>query len=427
MNQGHFCTREHYRATRLLDCLYRMGRVMEQVQDRDALVTRILEEARALIRCEAASMARYAEAAEELEFAAATGGCDREILEWRLPLGTGVAGRVALERRGRIVNRPGGADGWFGGIDQATGFHTRNVAAVPIVRDGELIGVLEVVNRLGAEGFSADDLRMLQIFADQVALVLQVNDLIKSRREADRLNAVTVALADAGHSIKNLLHRVQFSASTIEEAARLRNWTLFDRSWSTLRRATDEMGDLVAAMLGRTDINCVHLREVDAAELALRLSEDFAETAEERGIDLRFCVPAGGVRWQLDARRVLHAARNLIENALDAIGEGGGSCIEVCVDVAPNGRELRLTVADDGPGIPDGVRRRVFDPFFSTKGARGTGLGLRNVRECVERHGGRADLFTESGRGSRFVLCFPSEATEESAVVTTRQLAVRTA
>jgi signal transduction histidine kinase len=72
-----------------------------------------------------------------------------------------------------------------------------------------------------------------------------------------------------------------------------------------------------------------------------------------------------------------------------------------------DGGQVLVTVADHGPGVPDSVRRRVFDPFFSTK-ARGTGLGLSICRQIVEEHGGRIRLLNRQGGGTRVVIELPA-------------------
>src|SRR5207237_6504302 len=73
----------------------------------------------------------------------------------------------------------------------------------------------------------------------------------------------------------------------------------------------------------------------------------------------------------------------------------------------PGAPWVRLSVADDGCGIPDDVKARIFDPFFSTK-ERGTGLGLAVVRQIVEAGGGRVEVHSEPGRGSRFEVWLPT-------------------
>jgi PAS domain S-box-containing protein len=100
------------------------------------------------------------------------------------------------------------------------------------------------------------------------------------------------------------------------------------------------------------------------------------------------------------------AITNLIFNAVDALPRGGAVHLVTYQD----GEHVVVDVCDTGEGIPKDVQARVFDPFFSTKGAHGTGLGLPQVRSIVERHGGSIELHSTPSRGTTFRLVFPTAA-----------------
>jgi len=96
---------------------------------------------------------------------------------------------------------------------------------------------------------------------------------------------------------------------------------------------------------------------------------------------------------------------NLIDNAIEATDRRGTIAIETARD-HPNGF-IRIVVADDGPGIPEGEREKLFLPYYSTKG-RGSGLGLAIVRRIVAEHGGSVDVTDNAPRGTRFTIELPS-------------------
>ncbi|MBL9088566.1 MAG: response regulator, partial [Planctomycetia bacterium] len=105
---------------------------------------------------------------------------------------------------------------------------------------------------------------------------------------------------------------------------------------------------------------------------------------------------------------------NLLKNALEAL-ENGGSIV---ISVTERGSHIVATVEDDGPGITAELRAKLFTPFFTTKGERGTGLGLCLSQQIVERHGGEIALDSAPGRGTRVNVTLPvaTEATGAASV-----------
>jgi two-component system NtrC family sensor kinase len=95
---------------------------------------------------------------------------------------------------------------------------------------------------------------------------------------------------------------------------------------------------------------------------------------------------------------------NLISNAIDAIGKEG----LVAVKSGRSGQELQVRISDNGPGIPDDLQKKVFDPFFSTKEkGKGTGLGLWISYSIIEKMGGAIDLRSKPGEGTTFTVKLP--------------------
>jgi len=118
------------------------------------------------------------------------------------------------------------------------------------------------------------------------------------------------------------------------------------------------------------------------------------------------------VRWQASSRFLAARAAdletalaNLVENAVRFSSPGGE--VRVVVAGGPPASVLSLRVEDDGPGVPEAQRGRLFERFFTTDTERGTGLGLAIVRSVAEAHGGTVQLDAATDRGAAFVMELP--------------------
>jgi signal transduction histidine kinase len=131
-----------------------------------------------------------------------------------------------------------------------------------------------------------------------------------------------------------------------------------------------------------------------------------ALTAKGIAHDLRLAEPLAPIR--ADEHQMQQLLLNLVSNAVDAMPGGG----RLRIETASGDGFVTLTVADSGPGIPPALRARVFKPFFTTKGAAGTGLGLAVCRSIVEVHHGTIELDSHSGAGATFVVRIPTPSEE---------------
>jgi signal transduction histidine kinase len=121
-------------------------------------------------------------------------------------------------------------------------------------------------------------------------------------------------------------------------------------------------------------------------------------------IELRAVLADPGPVMEADPTQIGQAVVNLAVNAIQAMPRGGS----LLVETARKGGEAVLLVADTGCGMSEEVKSRIFSPFFTTKGASGTGLGLPVTHGIVTDHGGSIDVESAPGCGSRFLLRFPA-------------------
>ncbi len=142
----------------------------------------------------------------------------------------------------------------------------------------------------------------------------------------------------------------------------------------------------------------------DVLESAL---ETFRDRAARSGIEIVRRFDAAG-RMQGDAEQLRRVVINLVSNAIDALEDGAAGPPEVRVSMGENlaATDVWVRIADNGRGIDDATRERIFDPFFTSR-ENGTGLGLALCRKIVDAHGGTIELESAPGEGTEFVLTFP--------------------
>ena len=115
---------------------------------------------------------------------------------------------------------------------------------------------------------------------------------------------------------------------------------------------------------------------------------------------------------QADPEGLHKALLNIVSNALDALQETPDARVTLSTTLETNGRWAQMTVQDNGPGIPTDIQQNIFKPFVSTKGSKGTGLGLAVCRKILREHGGDVILHSEPGHGAKFVLRLPLPASD---------------
>lgn len=243
---------------------------------------------------------------------------------------------------------------------------------------------------------------------------------VRSRDEighlAARFREMTGRLAEASELERNFLMTVSHELRTPLTAIRghveaLREGVAEDAearaaSLDVIGAEADRLSRLVGDLLDLAKLDARRFtlvrEEVDLGRLVEQAAQALGEEARSRGVALECRVEADSV-IETDGDRVLQVVTNLLANALQWTPDGG----TVSLSLGAAGGGVTVTVEDSGPGIPPEELERVFRPFWSRNG-QGTGLGLAIARELAQALGGRLELESELGRGSRFVLALPA-------------------
>lgn len=240
----------------------------------------------------------------------------------------------------------------------------------------------------------------------------RINELLQ--RLSYSLQSQRRFVADAAHQLRTPLAAVLLQAAAAERApdpgAARTALVALHRSVERAARLSQQL-----LSLARTDPEAAvgrAMQPVDLVALARRVGEDWIPQALERDVDFGLTVPAGAVRVQGDERLLAELLSNLIDNALrygvSRQGEGTSGHVTLVVEATPS---PGLSVQDDGPGIPEGERARIFERFYRLPQAsdEGCGLGLAIVAEIAQAHQAVVEVGAgHEGRGSRFTVRFPA-------------------
>jgi PAS domain S-box-containing protein len=226
--------------------------------------------------------------------------------------------------------------------------------------------------------------------------------------QSEKLTALGQLAGGIAHDFNNLLQAILGYAQLMKQNPT--NAELIERSLTVVESAAMDGSETVrriqqfARLRPDEQFVQVEINQIVQDAVAItrpRWEENIAR--ESRALELRLDLQAGALMQGRPAA-LSEVLTNLILNAMDAMPTGG--TLTIATRHTP-GREVRVTVSDTGVGMPETIRQRIFEPFYSTKGEAGSGLGLSMAYSIVRRHGGEIHVDSEPGVGTTFALTFP--------------------
>jgi signal transduction histidine kinase len=303
---------------------------------------------------------------------------------------------------------------FFRDADEASQFDTRTLLATPMLDRGELVGVLEVLNKVDGGTFTDFDMRVMEMFSSLAAAAVVSARLVEEKVRNERLAAIGQAVTGLSHYTKNIVTGLTSSADLIDMGLAQDNMHVLQRSWPVFRRSTKRIANFVQDMLTLSKPRVPARERCDMEEIIrdahLTMSELFVQKAVEVNIEIG---DVGGP-VMADSQGLYRCILNLLSNAADAVAIDKG---KVTLRAYRNDAgELCIECEDNGPGVPPEERELIFDLFFSTKGSRGTGLGLAVTHKIVQEHGGHVSVHPAPQGGALFVMVLPASVKPASEV-----------
>jgi signal transduction histidine kinase len=255
--------------------------------------------------------------------------------------------------------------------------------------------------------FSEEQLRLLVAIGSQAALAIENSRYQKALVKAERLAAMGQTIAMLSHHIKNILQGVRGGSYLIDLGLKDHNEDHVRKGWAIVEKNQNKIYQLVMDMLTFSKERQPVMKAGSLNETVAEVCELMHARAVECHVGLEVRLDENLPAATFDSEGIHRAVLNVVTNAIDAIEgiDGGNVIVETGFDAASD--VVFVSATDNGPGIPTEQLARIFNVFESTKGARGTGLGLAVSQKILREHGGEIAIETKPGFGCRFVLSWP--------------------
>ena len=392
-------------AHRNLKAIYKVNSVFNTTYDLSNLFEKIMEEIFEVTRADRGVLMVVDEQTHGLVPKAVR---NREPSE-KLILSRTIINQV-LSRGSGILTSDAMADDRFSSGESVMEFHIRSAMCVPIRSKEQTTGIIYVDSKVSSGTFSRSDLELLAALGIEAGVAIENTKLYEANVRAERLAVLGEALANLSHYIKNVLMCMQGGGQLVQKALDERNFTSLEKGWSIVRRNERKLSGLVMDMLSYCKERQPLYEACDLAEVVRDVIELSEPLLQEKAISIGHNADKSEVVVEADTEGLVRCLLNILTNAVDAVESGKGKIVITVGEEKP-AHEVFISVKDNGCGIPPDVLPRIFEPFSSTKGAKGTGLGLAVVNKTVKEHGGHIDVDTEVGGGSTFTIRLPASRT----------------
>jgi signal transduction histidine kinase len=327
---------------------------------------------------------------------------------------------VLREKQGVLVSDVA-RDQRFQAVQSIVRHGISEIICVPMKGRHETLGVLYLDARtpsrdpLGApipggkpaNKFTGDHLFLAGALAHQAALAVEETRYYQAMVQAEPLAAVGQTIAALSHHIKNILQGLRSGSEILKMGLQDMDAVLLQQGWKNIEKNQGRIYDLVMDMLSYSKEREPNVEATDLNAVAGEVLELLGPLAAEKGTQLVSKLAPQLPSCPADREGIHRAVLNVVGNALDAVEESEQPKVVVGTSVETDGAWVRVQVRDNGPGIAADKLGEIFRPFVSTKGARGTGLGLAVSRKVLREHGGDILVQSQPGKGSLFTLRLP--------------------
>ena len=403
-----------------LERLVRVSLMLNSTLSLEPLLETIIQVITELTDTEDCSILLFDEKTGELRFRAARRMRREELEHISVPLDNSVAGWIFRENKPLLIRDAQRDARFYQAVDEKLNFRTRSIIGVPLQVRGQVIGVLEAINKRGGKEMSWEDVNIMTTLAAQAAIAIENARLMEELQKAydklhelDRLKSDFISIA--AHELRTPLSLILGYASFLRTSATGQASEQLDIVLQSAMRLNSLIGDMVNLRHIQTGEVQLNLETFSLNDLVRVCIQEFLSLASAKQQTVGVNLPSLPLMLEADKQKLHLVLGNLLSNAVKFTPTGGR--IEVLVR-EHEGRAW-VCVRDTGIGIPRKEWERIFDRFYQVEPSlarryEGMGLGLSIAKGMVELHGGRIWVESEVGKGSNFIFHLPLRQTLHS-------------
>jgi signal transduction histidine kinase len=398
-----------------LSVMYRATQAISHIDDVEELLPRILQLVFESVTADRAALLLHD----------ARGDLQPKAVRWRhspppderLTISRTIMEHVRQTGQG-VITTDAPTDSRFEPSHSIVDFAIREALCVPIQGRHTTLGVLYAdaqgdIANLARENpsdrtrFTQEDLMLLVALGHQAGLAIENTRFYQAKIQAERLAAIGQTITTLSHHIKNILQGLRSGSYLIDLGLNQDDGSVIRRGWGIVEKNQAKIYDLVMDMLTFSkerepcfQVGNLNVTVADVLEL-------MQARAAGLGVHLESSTDLDMPSFPFDPEGIHRALLNIVTNAIEATTEIEGGRVLVTTQVDSDAGTARIVVSDNGPGIAPADLPGLFQPFASTKGTRGTGLGLPVSEKIVREHGGRLEIRSEAGQGATFTVELP--------------------
>ena len=240
---------------------------------------------------------------------------------------------------------------------------------------------------------------------------VHLEQLLREKSELqDHLSSLGLMIGSISHGIKGLLTGLDGGMYLLEGGLRAKDQDRIDEGWQTVKMMVERIRRMTMDILFYAKKRDLQWEDVDVLQFATEVGRLIGAKLTDRSIQLVCDFEPSIGNCRIDPGYIHAALLNIVENALDACRRDQSRKVhQITFSVHSDSEHIVFAVADDGIGMDAETQSRLFTEFFSSKGRKGTGLGLFIANQIIKQHGGAISVSSAPGRGSRFIIKLPKQ------------------